>query len=201
MMTSSDDRSLVRASQAGNAEAFGQLVSRHQARLYPTLLRLTGSPDDALDLMQDAFLRAYQKLDSFRGGSSFYTWVYRIAVNLALSHRRHEKADPTARLAVHPDAPGEILDAADGDPASALLQAERDALVQRALLELSDDARAVVVMRDMDGLSYEQIAETLEVPVGTVRSRLHRARSDLRDRLLRLEAATTPDLEHAGRPG
>ena len=91
-----DDNSLIVACRAGRTEAFGELIRRHQDRLYPTMLRLAGSPDDALDLLQDAFLRAFEKLDKFHGESSFYTWVYRIAVNLALSGRRRRKV--TLRL-------------------------------------------------------------------------------------------------------
>ena len=86
-----DDNSLIVACRAGRTEAFGVLVQRYQDRLYPTMLRLTGSADDALDLLQDAFLRAFEKLDRFQGESSFYTWVYRIAVNLALSGRRRRR--------------------------------------------------------------------------------------------------------------
>ena len=93
-----DDNSLIEACRAGRTEAFGVLVQRYQDRLYPTMLRLTGSADDALDLLQDAFLRAFEKLDRFQGESSFYTWVYRIAVNLALSGRRRRRV--TVRLGI-----------------------------------------------------------------------------------------------------
>jgi RNA polymerase sigma-70 factor (ECF subfamily) len=179
-----DENSLIAACRAGRTEAFGVLVQRYQDRLYPTMLRLTGSADDALDLLQDAFLRAFEKLDRFQGESSFYTWVYRIAVNLALSGRRRRRV--TARLGIG-GGRGELLDPQDdsslSDPTLPLEQAERDDLIQSALNSLADDHRAVVVMKEFDGLHYEEIATILNVPVGTVRSRLHRARLDLRERL------------------
>lgn len=188
-MTGSDDEhSLIEACRAGRTEAFGVLVQRYQDRLYPTMLRLTGSSDDALDLLQDAFLRAFEKLDSFHGGSSFYTWVYRIAVNLALSGRRRRRALRVVGLqrgeaAVDP--PG---DPTANDPTLPLERLERDSMIQAALDSLAADHRAVVVMKEFDGLRYEEIALTLGVPVGTVRSRLHRARLELRDRLKGLAA-------------
>lgn len=178
-----DDNSLIVACRAGRTEAFGVLVQRYQDRLYPTMLRLTGSVEDALDLLQDAFLRAFEKLDRFQGDSSFYTWVYRIAVNLALSSRRRRKF--TLRL--QRSDRDEPLDPADdsslSDPSLPLELLERDQLIQSALNALADDHRAVVVMKEFDGLRYEEIASILGVPVGTVRSRLHRARLDLRERL------------------
>jgi RNA polymerase sigma-70 factor (ECF subfamily) len=156
------------------------LVRRYQDRLYPTVLRLTGSAEDAHDLLQETFLRAFQKLSLFQGGSSFYTWVYRIAVNLALSDRRRRK---TARPVVEASS-RESFDPADDpgqtDPALPLERAERDERIQNALNTLAADHRAVVVLKDLDGLRYEEIAEILGIPVGTVRSRLHRARSELR---------------------
>jgi RNA polymerase sigma-70 factor (ECF subfamily) len=180
MIGRDDDQGLIDACRRGQTEAFGMLVRRYQDRLYPTVLRLTGSAEDAHDLLQETFLRAYRKLSLFQGESSFYTWVYRIAVNLALSDRRRRKS---ARPAV--DLSGrETFDPADDpaqtDPAGPLERAERDARVQDALSTLAPDHRAVVVLKDLDGLRYEEIAELLNIPVGTVRSRLHRARNELR---------------------
>ena len=177
-----DDLALVAASRAGDKGAFGVLVQRYQDRLYPTLLRLTGCAEDARDLLQDAFLRAYEKLGRFHGDSSFYTWVYRIAVNLTLSDRRRRRV-PGRRARGGAGGPERSDDPAMTDPSRRLEQAERDALVQKALNALQADHRAVVVMKDLDGLRYEEIAETLNIPIGTVRSRLHRARSELRERL------------------
>ena len=183
MTGTTDDLALIAETRAGRTDAFGTLVHRYQDRLYPTALRLTGRAEDALDLLQDAFLRAFQKLGGFHGDSSFYTWVYRIMVNLALSERRKRsprlfRRDPAA-MPVDPAAPAEST-----DPAAGLERAEREAMVQAALGRLAPDHRAVVVMKEFDGLRYDEIAEALGVPVGTVRSRLHRARSDLRESLL-----------------
>jgi RNA polymerase sigma-70 factor (ECF subfamily) len=183
MSGSTDDQDLIDACRAGKTEAFGVLVRRYQDRLYPTVLRLTGCAEDANDLIQETFLRAYEKLGRFHGDSSFYTWVYRIAVNLALSGRRRKR--PTLRLGVVQNgAPAEPpVDPRDNDPSLPLERAERERTVQDALNSLAPDHRTVVVMKEFDGLRYEEIAAMLEIPVGTVRSRLHRARCELRERL------------------
>jgi RNA polymerase sigma-70 factor (ECF subfamily) len=173
-----DDQCLIDACRSGKTEAFGVLVSRYQDRLYPTVFRLTGCAEDALDLLQEAFLRAYEKLDRFHGESSFYTWIYRIAVNLALSDRRKRRHESSAALTGDPSG-----DRALDDPAVPLERAERDERIQEALDALAPDHRAVVVMKEYDGLRYEEIGAMLGVPVGTVRSRLHRARCELRVRL------------------
>ena len=173
-----DDDRLITACRSGKTEAFGVLVSRYQDRLYPTVFRLTGCAEDALDLLQEAFLRAYQNLNRFNGESSFYTWVYRIAINLALSDlrkRRHEVS-----VAAPFDPPDER---SGGDPAAALERAERAEQIQQALNALAPDHRTVVVMKEFDDLRYDEIGAILNIPVGTVRSRLHRARCELRERL------------------
>ncbi len=174
-----DDQLLIEACRAGKTEAYGSLVRRYQDRLYPTALRLTGCAEDAQDLLQETFFRAYQKLGRFHGESSFYTWVYRIAVNLALSGRRRKR--PTLRTSEFHTAPA--VDPRQNDPSSPMERAEREQIIQDALASLAADHRAVVVMKEFDGLRYEEIAEILGIPVGTVRSRLHRARCELRDLL------------------
>ncbi len=190
-----DDHALVQRSRAGDREAFGQLVVRYEQRLFATLVRLTGSNDSAQDVLQDAFVQAYVKLDGFQGQSSFYTWIYRIAVNRALSDRRK-------RREVVP------LDASDGsttrlepaedperaDPMRPLVASERNQMIQAALDRLSPEHRAVVVLKDLDGKSYDEIAAILDINIGTVRSRLHRARSELKRRLAPLldENALSP---------
>jgi RNA polymerase sigma-70 factor (ECF subfamily) len=173
-----EDTRLIAACRSGKTEAFGVLVRRYQDRLYPTVFRLTGCAEDALDLLQEAFLRAFEKLDRFNGESSFYTWVYRIAVNLALSDLR--KRRPSSRAVCMVDPPDSR---ADEDPSVMLERAERDERIQRALATLAPDHRTIVVMKEFDDLRYEEIAAMLDIPVGTVRSRLHRARCELRERL------------------
>lgn len=207
MSGNEDDQRLVEACRAGRTEAFGRLVMRYKDRLNATLVRLTGSVEDAQDLVQDAFLRAYQKLDRFQGSSSFYTWVYRIAINLALSERRKRK--PPVRLSDVPTFdPAEAPDDHErSSPSAHVERLEREALVQKALLELAPEFRAVVVLKDLEGMRYDEIATTLNIPVGTVRSRLHRGRCDLREQLETLlgdRAECRPDrLRHfeAGAPG
>ena len=177
-----EDEILIQACLDGNTQAFGELVRRYQDRLYPMLLRLTGSAEDAQDLLQESFLRAYQKLRRFEGGSSFYTWLYRLSVNLALSDKRRMKGKRGPRLSEL--GPGQEVDPADpsslAGPSSHLEEAERDAQIQDALDRLAPDHRAVVVLKEFEGMPYEEIAETLGIPIGTVRSRLHRARGELK---------------------
>jgi RNA polymerase sigma-70 factor, ECF subfamily len=162
------------------------LVARYQERLYPTILRLIGSAEDAEDILQDTFVRAFEKLDQFQGDSSFYTWIYRIAVNLALSGYRRRRVRSPHQLKWErqsiscEDSPDESPEA---DPTLPLERAERERIVEDALNKLGPEHRAVVVLKDFDGHRYEEISAILNVPVGTVRSRLHRARCELRDRL------------------
>ncbi len=183
MCGSHDDKSLIEACRAGDTEAFGILVSQYQDRLYPTVFRLTGCAEEAQDLLQDAFLRAFEKLDHFHGDSSFYTWVYRIAVNLTLSNRRRKRLSVSLQQGREGNSSEPAADVEESDPSLPLERAERDRLIQEALGSLAPDHRAVVVMKEFDGLHYEEIGAILGIPVGTVRSRLHRARCELRERL------------------
>jgi RNA polymerase sigma-70 factor (ECF subfamily) len=177
----SDDASLIAATLAGDTAAFGRLVGQYQDRLYNSLLRVLGSSEDAADITQDAFVQAFTKLNTFRGSSAFYTWLYRIAFNLAMSHARrgHKAASLDGMKALVGEEP------MDGAPAveSGLIQQERIDLVHAALAQLGLDYRQILVLREIDGYSYEEIAEILELPVGTVRSRLFRARMHMRDLL------------------
>jgi RNA polymerase sigma-70 factor (ECF subfamily) len=195
-----DDRCLIEAFRAGESGAFDILFRRYKDRLYPTLLRLTGFEEDAKDLSQEAFVRAFTKLDRFHGESSFYTWIYRIAVNLALSDRRRRKLAGRVAVPLSAERPEPAEDPMLSDPTLPVERAEREQLVQQALNELHPDHRAVVTLKDFDGLRYEEIAEILGIPVGTVRSRLHRAREILRDKLrtiLDMEPARATTTERA----
>jgi RNA polymerase sigma-70 factor, ECF subfamily len=175
------DAALVEAAQGGDREAFGQLVVRYQDRLFNTLLRVAGSAEDAADATQEALVQAYVKLDSFRGASQFYTWLYRIAMNIALSRRRRRR--PTRSIDQAKELQGAEPVDGGASPEEALAAGERVAQVQAALDDLGEDHRAIMVLREIDGRSYEEIGEILQLPVGTVRSRLFRARLQLRDRL------------------
>lgn len=175
------DAHLVQATLGGNQQAFGVLVERYQDRLFNTLVRFTGSRHDASDLVQDAFVQALVKLDSFRGEAQFYTWLYRIAMNLSLSQRR--KRRPVASVDVARERAGEEpMDQAE-TPDQGLIRRERAQVVQQALLQLGDEHRQILVLREMECCSYDQIGEILQVPVGTVRSRLFRARMQLKEQL------------------
>lgn len=177
----SDDASLIAATLAGDTAAFGRLVGTYQDRLYNSLLRVLGSAEDAADIVQDAFVQAYTKLDTFRGSSAFYTWLYRIAFNLAMSHARRERK--TTSLDGLKSLVGE--EPMDGQPTAeaGVLEQERAELVHAALAELTLDYRQILVLREIDGCRYDEIAEILDLPVGTVRSRLFRARMHMKDLL------------------
>ena len=181
----SDDLRLIRECREGNTAAFGVLVSRYQDRLFNTVLRLVTNAEDARDVVQEAFLHAYQSLHSFKGDSLFFTWLYRIAVNTAISMKRKQK--PTLRIQPGGDDKNAIdpLDSSESNrPGHAIEMAEEERWVHEALAKLSAEHRAVLVMKDMDGMKYEEMADILGVPVGTIRSRLHRARLEMRDLLL-----------------
>jgi RNA polymerase sigma-70 factor, ECF subfamily len=185
---SADDNRLINESRGGNTAAFGELVSKHQDRLFNTVLRLVNNSEDARDVVQEAFLHAYQSLHSFKGDSLFFTWLYRIAVNTAISMKRKQK--PVLRIRPGGDENQAVdpLDSAETNrPGYAIELAEEERRVHYALAKLSAEHRAVLVMKDMEGLKYEEMAEILGVPVGTIRSRLHRARLEIREILLQQE--------------
>jgi RNA polymerase sigma-70 factor (ECF subfamily) len=178
-----DDATLIERSRAGEPAAYGELVVRYQDRLYNTLLRVCGEAEEARDVAQEAFVQAFVKLDSFRGKSAFYTWLYRIAFNTAISRRRRRK--PTSSLDEARDAAGFEPADPDARPEANLEREEQAAQVRAALATLSEEHRSVLVLREIDGCDYETIGEMLDVPVGTVRSRLHRARMQLKEEMLK----------------
>ena len=177
----SDDAPLIAATLAGDTAAFGRLVGKYQDRLYNSLLRVLDCAEDARDVTQDAFVQAFVKLDSFRGSSAFYTWLYRIAFNLAMSHaRRAHKMDSLDR--VKATWGGEPVDG-HAAPDADILRREQVEMVRAGLAALSMEYRQILVLREIEGCRYEEIAEILQLPIGTVRSRLFRARLQLRDHL------------------
>jgi RNA polymerase sigma-70 factor (ECF subfamily) len=181
---SADDHELIADCLRGNATAFGVLVRRYQDRLFNTVFRIVGNAEDAQDVVQESFLNAYQSLDGFKGGSLFFTWLYRIAVNNAISFKRKQRVVLSLDGGQNGEHGIEPMDVSDvSRPGHALEQAEREKRVQEALNRLSPEHRAVLILKDMEGQKYETMAEVLQVPIGTVRSRLHRARMELRDLL------------------
>lgn len=179
---SADDHYLIADCLNGNTDSFGELVCRYQDRLYNTVYRVVGNSEDAHDVVQDAFLNAYQSLSSFKGDSLFFTWIYRIAINTAISFKRKQKHTVSIDATHDHGRPIDPLDSSQfSQPAFPLEQAEEEALVQMALNRLSPEHRAVLVMKDLEGQKYESMALILQVPIGTIRSRLHRARLELRE--------------------
>lgn len=179
-----DDSALIQRSRDGDPRAFEGLVRRYQDRLYGSLVHLLGSTHDALDVAQETFLLAYQNLSSFRGNSAFYSWLFRIAYNAAISYRRRQKRPlPSLDLAREQNGFDPRDHRSAVDPAHDMIAEERRQLVHSALAELADEFREVLVLKELEGLPYEEIAEIVGCPIGTVRSRIHRARSELREKL------------------
>jgi len=176
-----DDAQLIDEALRGDTAAFGQLVTRYQDRLFNALAHVAGTAEGAADVVQDAFVQAYVKLASFEGASGFYTWLYRIALNQAISKRRRQR--PTLSVDQARDELGQEPTDRGAAPGERLEQQERAGQVQAALARLSQEHRSILVLREIDGRSYEELAEILELPVGTIRSRLHRARLQLKDEL------------------
>lgn len=177
----SDDSQLIDQALKGQTEAFGQLVLKYQDRLYNTVFHMVGHAEDARDIVQEALVQAFLKLDTFQHHSAFYTWMYRIAFNVAITHRRRRR--PVASMDhLRETSPIEPVDCGD-DPAEALDRKQRCDQVRQAIARLEKDYRAVLVLREIDGCCYETISKILDMPIGTVRSRLHRARLQLREEL------------------
>jgi len=183
-----DDHRLIADCLEGQTAAFGELVRRYQDRLYNTVLRLLDHAEDAQDVVQDAFLNAYLSLDSFKGDAQFFTWLYRIAVNTAISLKRKKRVAYSLRLARTGEGSAEPLDNSEfSRPDRGLEKSEQEQRIQDALNRLSPEHRAVLILKDMVGQKYETMAEILDVPIATIRSRLHRARLELRELLQQSE--------------
>jgi RNA polymerase sigma-70 factor (ECF subfamily) len=176
-----DDAQLIQQTLNGRPAAFGTLVQRYQDRLYNAMVHVVGNSEDARDFVQDAFVQAFVKLESFQQTSGFYTWLYRIAFNVAASQRRKKR--PTLSVEQGRENAGREPIDPGTNPADQVEQEERQRQVREAIAQLNEEHRAVLVLREIEGCSYEAIAEILALPVGTVRSRLHRARLELRDQL------------------
>lgn len=182
------EQELVSRAKQGDQDAFAQLVQANQNRIYTLALRMTGNPEDGADLAQEAFLRAWRSLPSFQGESSFSTWLYRLTSNLCIDFLRKEKRRKSAATFTSLDdeestAPAEVPDHRF-TPESKLERKELRAAVGQAMLKLSDEHRQVLVLRELEGLSYIEIAGRLNLEEGTVKSRLARARLSLRNILL-----------------
>lgn len=173
------DQELVKRVQKGDQAAFDMLFARYQVRILNLIGRYVRDADEVRDVAQEAFIKAYRAIPRFRGDSQFYTWLYRIAINTAKNHlvsrsRRPPSSDVDIEDADYRDDADMLRDSED--PESALARDQLQSTIHDALSQLPDDLRSALTLREFDGLSYEQIAEILECPVGTVRSRIFRAR-------------------------
>lgn len=181
---SKPDQDLITECLAGQTQAFGDLVLRYQNRLFNTLITVLGSAEDARDVAQEAFINAFQKLHTFRGRSAFYSWLFRIALNSAASRKRKMNRVAVSIEASRDQSGVEPLDRHPGSrPEHALELSEQQGAVRAALAELAEEFRTALVLKEMENLTYEEIAEIVGCPIGTVRSRIHRARAELRERL------------------
>ncbi len=186
-MDSPTDLQLIDSTLQGNPRAFDDLVRRYQDRLVHSLEHMLGSREDALDVAQQAFVLAWKKLSSFRRESSFYSWLYRIARNVAISRARRQQIRSGSLDQMHDAAGFEPTDTnQQSAPDHSMEQAEQVAIVQEALKKISDEFRQPLVLKEIDGFSYEEIAVILDIPLGTVRSRIFRARQELIERLQRV---------------
>jgi RNA polymerase sigma-70 factor (ECF subfamily) len=181
------DQELIAATLARETAAFGELVQRYQNRLYGALVHMLGSTEDARDVAQEAFVLAFQKLTTFRGDAQFYSWLFRIAMNAAVNFRRKNRSLGLSIDASKERTGSEPLDLnRDARPEQPLELAERQRIVRDALAQMTEEFRDALVLADMEELSYEEISQVLQIPIGTVRSRIHRGRAELRDKLRRL---------------
>ena len=185
-----DDDILVQQCRHGDSAAMERLICKYQNRIYNTILKICANSDDAAELTQDTFVKVIENIDKFEGRSSFYTWAFRIAVNLTLNHcKRSSKLTFTSLETERKEnnwRPKQILkeflrNDASPDPAIVAQNRELCGLVQKALMKLDDTQRTVIVLRDIEGMNYAQIANVLELELGTVKSRISRARNNLRE--------------------
>jgi RNA polymerase sigma-70 factor (ECF subfamily) len=179
MAAESTDAQLVRRVQKGDKGAFDLLVLKYQHKIVNLVMRYVRDPDQALDITQEAFLKAYRALPRFRGDAAFYTWMYRIAVNTAKNYLAAQRRRPMDVELDMQDPEQYELHAKLKDmdtPEAVNIGIELRSSVERAFAALPEDLRTAIVLRELDGMSYEEIAETMECPVGTVRSRIFRAR-------------------------
>ena len=179
MSSQSSDKKLVKRVQKGDKGAFDLLVLKYQHKIVNLVMRYVRDPELALDITQEAFIKAYRALPRFRGDSAFYTWMYRIAVNTAKNHLAAQRRRPmNVELDMQdPDQYDLHAKLKETDTPEALtLSKELQDTVERAIAALPEDLRTAIILRELEGMSYEEIAQTMECPVGTVRSRIFRAR-------------------------
>ncbi|MEM9586856.1 MAG: sigma-70 family RNA polymerase sigma factor [Planctomycetota bacterium] len=186
-----DESQLIDRALQGDRQSFAQLVTENQDRLFASMLHVTGSPDEAEEVVQEAFIRAFIKLDTFQRNSQFFTWLYRIAFNNALTRRRRKRA----RFSIEQgrESSGlEVIDDGEGVD-ERMLRDERVAAVRVALDQLTPEHRGILILREMEEHSYETIADILQISIGTVRSRLSRARRQLKLTIEAIQESQQPN--------
>ena len=177
-----EESRLIHRASAGDAGAFNALMGMHERRMYAVALRMCGNPEDAQDCLQEAMIRVYRSISGFKAQSSFSTWVYRITMNTCLDELRRRKNRPGTSLDGLLEMGWSPSDEGD-TPERHALRREARASIQRFIGELPEDMRAAVVLRDVEGYSYDEIAEILGANVGTVKSRISRGREKLREKI------------------
>ncbi|QDT62143.1 ECF RNA polymerase sigma factor SigW [Stieleria bergensis] len=185
----STELELIDRALAGDRSAFSELVQRNQERLFASMMQVTGSPEEAEEVVQEAFIRAFIKLDSFQKNSQFFTWIYRIAFNSALTRQRKKRAKISLDQ-IREEKGMEVV----GDHATVdepMLRDERVQMVRQAIDTLTHEHRQILILREMDEFAYEEIAEILQISIGTVRSRLSRARNQLKLAIESMESEGT----------
>jgi RNA polymerase sigma-70 factor (ECF subfamily) len=182
-----DDWALVQRARTGDRDAYRELVERYQRKIAALALGMLRSREDALDVVQETFAKAYQNLDRFKGDAAFYTWLYRIAFNLCVDQQRRDAKQVAVPLESDERGEAGMASLLDGGRPDQPFERARDAEIARrlesAMRELTPDHRAVILLREVEGLSYEEISRVLQCPKGTVMSRLHYARRQLKARL------------------
>ncbi|UCD49113.1 MAG: sigma-70 family RNA polymerase sigma factor [Phycisphaerales bacterium] len=185
-----DDSVLVQQSQNGSTVAMERLILKYQNRIFNVIMKMCGNTDDAAELTQETFVKVIESINKFKGRSSFYTWLFRIAVNLTLNYCQRNAKMATRSLDAEETEPGSSIgqmlkdflsDDRAIDPSVLAQRRELCDLAMQAILKLEEPQRAVMVLRDIEGMNYAQIADVLNIELGTVRSRLSRARSHLRE--------------------
>ena len=177
-----NENRLIERASGGDPSAFNRLMEVHERRMYAVALRMCGNREDAQDCLQEAMLRIYRSISGFKGQSSFGTWVYRITMNTCLDELRRKKNKQNTSLDSLLDTGWSPQDES-ASPEKHAVQAETRKLLHEAIRDLPDDMRSAIVLRDIQGLSYEEIAQALDINVGTIKSRISRGRDKLREKL------------------
>jgi RNA polymerase sigma-70 factor (ECF subfamily) len=207
-MTDLNEKDLIRKAKQGDMLAFEELILKHEKIVYNLALRMMNHSEDAMDISQEVFLKAYRSLSNFDERSAFSTWLYRITHNTCIDEIRKRKGKQTYSLEEDLESEDGSMQrqvADDGDtPEESLMRKEQKSEILRALDTLSEEHKAAIILRDVKGLSYEEIAEILELSLGTVKSRINRARNQLKTEILKIREQNEKSFRHKegkeGRP-